>query len=91
MDLRAYPGGELIEEGLADLAAEVESAAALLVAIGAPRLRSLGLAIPAHTIANPEHRLYLTLSEQHGTAAHSQYNALVRRLVSFERALACGA
>lgn len=91
VDLARYPGGDLIEQGLADLSAGVESVPALLVAIGAPRLRSLGLAVAAHTIANPEHRLYAALARTAGLAAHSQYNALVRRLVSFERALACGA
>jgi hypothetical protein len=30
--------------------------------------------------------LYEVLSEQYGDAAHSRYNALIRRLVSFERA-----
>jgi hypothetical protein len=59
----------------------------LLVSIGAPRLRRLGLAIP-DTLAEPELRLYRLLSEKHGDAAHSRYNALVRRLVSFERAAA---
>jgi hypothetical protein len=34
----------------------------------------------------PEHRLYKLLSDQYGNAAHSRYNALVRRLVSYERA-----
>jgi hypothetical protein len=29
------------------------------------------------------------LSARDGNAAHSRYNALLRRLVSFERALAC--
>jgi hypothetical protein len=34
----------------------------------------------------PEQSLYRLLSEQYGDAAHSRYNALIRRLVSFERA-----
>ena len=38
---------------------------------------------------NPEHRLYALLARDDPEAAHSRYNALVRRLVSFERALAC--
>lgn len=37
----------------------------------------------------PEHKLYLLLAQQKGDAAHSAYNALTRRLVSFERAAAC--
>jgi hypothetical protein len=61
---------------------------ALLVAIGSPRLRALGLAVPSGP-AHPERRLYDRLAREHANAAHGRYNALVRRLVSFERALAC--
>ena len=91
VELARYPGGDLIEQGLADLSAGVDSVPALLVAIGAPRLRALGLTVAPHAIEHPEHCLYLALARTAGLAAHSQYNALVRRLVSFERALACGA
>lgn len=76
-----------MEEGLRDLAAGAESDAALLVAIGAPRLQRLGISVPRR--AQPEHRLYERLRATHGDGAHSRYNALVRRLVSFERALEC--
>jgi hypothetical protein len=79
------PGKELVEKGIADLARGVESPEALLVSIGAPRLRRLGLELP-RAFASPEHRLYELLRAEHGDAAHSRYNALVRRLVSFERA-----
>jgi hypothetical protein len=82
---RRLPGEELVERGVADLARGVESVEALLVSIGAPRLRRLGLAV-AEPYASPEHRLYELLSSSYGDAAHSRYNALVRRLVSFERA-----
>jgi hypothetical protein len=41
-----YPGAELISQGLADLRAHRLSVSALLVAIGAPRLRHLILDIP---------------------------------------------
>jgi hypothetical protein len=34
-----------------------------------------------------DRRLYRLLATTHGVAAHSQFNALVRQLVSFERAL----
>lgn len=84
----ALPGADLIADGLRDLADGVDSVPALVVAIGAPRLRTAGLHIPA-TVDRPEHRLYEKLQQEHGDAAHSRYNALVRRLVSFERALAC--
>ncbi|MFN7961300.1 MAG: hypothetical protein U0002_08515 [Thermoanaerobaculia bacterium] len=79
-------GAELVEPGLADLAARRETVEALLVAIGEPRLRRLGLAVPAHAYREPEHQLYHLLASRHGDAAHSRYNALIRRLVSFERA-----
>ena len=38
---------------------------------------------------DPEERLYLLLAEDEPDSAHSRYNALVRRLVSFERAAEC--
>lgn len=82
------PGADLIERGLADLARRVESVPALLVAVGAPRLRQLGVAIP-ETPRDPEHRLYTLLAQDDSDSAHSRYNALIRRLVSYERALAC--
>jgi hypothetical protein len=84
----AAPGADLVEDGLADLRSGRETAAALVVSIGAPRLASLGFDVPL-PIAAPEHRLYLLLAQQFGDAAHSRYNALIRRLVSFERACAC--
>jgi hypothetical protein len=84
----ALPGHDLVTRGLRDLAAGDETAEALLVSIGAPRLRRLG--VPVDTpFPSGEHRLYALLSQRDSDRAHSQYNALLRRLVSFERALAC--
>ena len=83
----ALPGADLIREGLRDLENGVESVPALLVLVGAPRLRDLGYDVPDS--AAPEHRLYDQLAIVHGDDAHSQYNALIRRLVSFERAAEC--
>lgn len=82
------PGEEFISPGLDDLGAGRLTIPALLVSIGAPRLRRLGIDVPA-TIPAPEHRLYALLCERTPDAAHARYNALLRRLVSFERALAC--
>jgi hypothetical protein len=79
------PGDELVSAGIRDLDREVESVEALVVSIGAPRLRGLGLRI-GRPIPMAEQRLYGLLADRHGDAAHSRYNALVRRLVSFERA-----
>lgn len=89
MDLTAFPGGDLVQEGLADLTRGAETVPALLVSIGAPRLRRLGLPVPENVIASPEHRLYERLAESDPDSAHSRYNALVRRLVSFESAAEC--
>lgn len=93
MELAALPGGELIRQGLQDLAAGRESEAALLVLIGAPRLRRLGLALPDGIAGagDPEHRLYRLLWRSDPDSAHSRYNALIRRLVRFERAAECAA
>ena len=41
-------------------------------------------------VADPEHKLYELLAAEDSDAAHSRYNALIRQLVSFERALECG-
>ena len=84
------PGEEIIYEGLADLEAGRETIASLLVSIGAPRLRKSGIAVPVSLEPSPEHRLYQLLGNENSDAAHSRYNALIRRLVSFERALECG-
>jgi hypothetical protein len=90
MDYETLPGNDLITSGIQDLQSGIESIAALLVSIGAPRLRRLGLPIPANSIPRPEIRLYERLQQLDPDAAHSRYNALVRRLVSFERAAPCG-
>lgn len=82
------PGGDLVQAGIRDLASGVQSVPALLVAVGAPRLRQLGLAIPTAP-SRPEHLLYALLAREDSDSAHSRYNALIRRLVSFERSLAC--
>lgn len=83
------PGEDLIEAGLQDLRIGRETIEALLVAIGSPRLGRLGLDLPDHLPANPEHRLYDLLAETDQDSAHSRYNALLRKLVSYERAAEC--
>jgi hypothetical protein len=79
------PGHELISEGLVDLAEGRESELGLLVAMAAPRLRALGFDVPEGGGERPSHRLYELLAET-GQGAHSRYNALVARVVSFARA-----
>ncbi|MGH9164931.1 MAG: hypothetical protein ACRDZW_05385 [Acidimicrobiales bacterium] len=82
------PGAEFVAAGIRDLESGAETVEALLVSIGAPRLRTLGFGVPT-AVDEPEHRLYERLAADGPDAAHSRYNALVRVLVSFERAAAC--
>ena len=83
------PGFELIQEGLSDISRGARTVASLLVTIGAPRLRQAGILVPESPIKSPELELYEFLSRTDSDSAHGRYNALVRRLVSFERALEC--
>ena len=86
----SLPGDEIIRIGLQDLASGAESIPALLVSIGAPRLRRLGLEIPK-TFPAPEKRLYALLEKGGADSAQSRDPALLRRLVSYERAAECAA
>ena len=84
------PGAELVEQGIVDLREHRETKEALLVSIGSPRLQMLGIDVP-EPVAQPERRLYELLARENADAAHGRYNALVRRLTSFERAASIGA
>lgn len=85
----SLPANDLISTGILDLQNHRETIPALLVAIGAPKLRSLGLDVPGPLPSNPEHRLYEVLSAVDPDSAHSRYNAFIRKLVSFQRAIPC--
>jgi len=87
MTFDSLPGGALVARGLSDIAAGATTEAALLVMIGAPRLRGLGLDVPPNVTPNPETELYQRLATTGPDSAHSRYNAMIRVLVSFERAL----
>jgi hypothetical protein len=83
------PGAELVSKGLYDLEAGIVSEESLLVMVASPRLKSLGIDVPVLSeISLPyEHALYSLLEDTHGADAYSRYNSLVRRIVSFSRAL----
>ena len=83
------PGADLVEAGIDDLRRGEFTVEALLVAVGAPRLRNIGLDIPDAPAwpESPELALYAAIGEREAGNAHSRYNALIRRLVSFERAM----
>lgn len=71
--------------GLDDLRRSKVSVEALAVSMAATRLRQLGFDVP-EAIPDAEHALWARLAEDGEDSAHSRYNALVRRLVSFQRA-----
>ena len=79
-----------MRQGLADLEEGRETEAALLVLVGSPRLSRLGITIPRPAPPQVEHRLYDLIQRADPDSAHSRYNALIRLLVSFERAAECG-
>jgi hypothetical protein len=87
--LKRLPGAEIVVKGLEDLALGTESPEAAAVQMASTRLRHAGLAVPPTAARDrpAAHRLYELLAADHGAAAHSRYNAVVRRLVSFARAL----
>ena len=88
ISIEGLPGAELVTTGLADAMAGRVTIPACLVWIALPRLRSAGLFSEGHAppIKEPELTLYRLLRSK-GDAAFSQYNSLLRTLVSFERAL----
>jgi hypothetical protein len=81
------PGADLVVDGIADLRGGRDTTSAALVRMAAPRLRDIGFEIPPAPDDEPGgHRLYDLLSEDDPVGAHSRYNALVGRMVSFARA-----
>lgn len=83
------PGAELIAPGIAALRRGELTIAALLVSVGAHRLRAAGLEVPRAPAlsGSPELALYAALAAESDRDVHSRYNALIRRLVRFERAM----
>ena len=82
------PGEDLVKQGIADLALDRVTDLSLLVLIASPRLKRLGIQIPDRPFPRPwEHTLYARLHQRLGAAAHSYYNSLIRRIVSYARAL----
>jgi len=80
------PGGDVVDAGLAALAAGEESVESLLVSLAAPRLRREGVPLPRDVIADADVRLYQRLEETSGTLAHARYLAYLRQVESFANA-----
>ena len=88
-DRSQLPGADLVDAGIKALARNELTVEALLVAIGASRLRAAGVELPDTAIvpSHPEVALYELIGASHPNDTHSRYNSLIRRLISFERAL----
>jgi hypothetical protein len=78
-----FPGDELVQSGLADIAAGRRSVEALLVAAAGMRLRRAGVQVPEHRFDRSGRELYALLEAELGVGAHSRYNALQRRVVAY--------
>lgn len=89
LDLSIYPGGDLVKQGLEDLAKGTLSESALLVLIARSRLRGMGIDVPDQKppVEPAEHALY-ELIEARSASPHSDYNALIQLLVCFANAYA---
>ncbi|HYV49866.1 MAG TPA: hypothetical protein VFA20_33655 [Myxococcaceae bacterium] len=86
-DLENLPGYELVSKGVDDLTRGVSSREALLVSIAASRLRENGIPVPRSVPSEAELQLYRLLRSERPQDAYSFYNSLLRRLISFEKAL----
>ncbi|MDE0189999.1 MAG: hypothetical protein OXQ90_01460 [Gammaproteobacteria bacterium] len=82
------PGADLVAAGVEDLRRGEFTIEALLVTVGAHRLREAGLLVPEASgwPREPEHALYDAIGRSGVEDSHAHYNSLIRRLVSFERA-----
>lgn len=89
MLLDDLPASDLIRQGMDDLVQSRETIPAHLVKIASARLRRCGISVIVsdEDALTADHQLYAMLGQEHGNEAHTRYNALLRELVSFERAL----
>ncbi len=80
------PGHEIVDAGLADLAAGRWSTSAYAVLEARPRLEHAGVQVPDVQVERPSHRLYALLEDEDAATAHSRHHAILRRTLSYARA-----
>lgn len=85
--MQNHPGYELIEQGLSDISEGKSTVYSALLFSAKTRLESLGIALNGVSPADPSMELYHFLDLEYGDGAHSKFNALNRRLVSFIRSV----
>jgi len=77
-----FPGGDLVDAGIAELADGKTTVASLLVSLASTRLRREG--VPLSTVhADPEELLFKLLWRSSGDLAHARYGAHLRQMSSF--------
>jgi hypothetical protein len=77
-----FPGGDLVDAGLAELADGKTTEASLLVSLAATRLRREGVPVGA-VHEDPENILFQMLTKTSGDLAHARYGAYLRQMSSF--------
>ena len=85
--MQNFPGYELIEQGLKDISQNKSSIYSALLFSAKTRLGSLGVAVGGIAPADPSMELYRLLDIEFGDGAHSKFNALNRRLISFMKSM----
>ena len=73
----------MVDKGLEDLAADLETPESLLVSLAAPRLRREGVPLPPRLFLDADRRLYRMLETTDGGLAHARYLARLREVTSF--------
>jgi hypothetical protein len=77
-----FPGGDLVDAGLVELAQGRVTIGSLLVSLAAPRLAREGIPL-SPVLDNPEEKLYALISRTGDGLAHARYNAYLRQVSSF--------
>ncbi|MDQ3102857.1 MAG: hypothetical protein M3Q53_03335 [Actinomycetota bacterium] len=87
--LESLPGAEIVLPGLNDLREGRDTIEAASVLLARSRLIAAGLGVPEGpaTQDEPSHRLYRLLDDSEIPDPYSRYNAILRRVDSFARAL----
>ncbi len=87
--LSSLPGAEIALPGVEDLEAGRDTVDAAAVLVAATRLRQAGFDVPEGPAmqGEPGHHLFRMLVDAETPGPHSRYNAILRRIDSFARAL----
>jgi hypothetical protein len=80
------PGYELIAQGLEDLRNSKDTFYSALLYSAETRLSRIGIILDGNRPDDPSMCVYKLLENEFGNGAHSKFNALNRRLLSFCKA-----